>query len=113
MVDWVVDLYERLGRYQLEFVEGSSCPTRQDMGVAMIGPYLELGERADEVLARAAERDGLDLVDSAHRITWFWAGCVGTGERLIVFPQLFLDERREELLQFASDSLARSLVEPS
>lgn len=113
MVDWVVDLYERLGRYQLEFIEGSSRPTRRDMGVAMIDTYLELGEQADRVLQQAAERDGLELVENAYRITWFWAGCVGTGERLIVFPQLFLDERREELLQFASDSLARSLVEPS
>ncbi|MDG2027916.1 MAG: hypothetical protein P8J50_12475 [Acidimicrobiales bacterium] len=103
-------LYVRLERYELEFVEVSSGRDGREVAPAMHATYLELGKVADEILDRAADHDGVELIVSEHRITWFWAGCVGTAERLTVSSQLFQGERREELLQFSADSLVRSLI---
>ena len=110
MVDWVVDLYQRLGRYQLEFIEESGHHVRSDIGPALITTYAELGERASEMLDEAASRDGITLVESDYRITWFWAGCIGTAERMTLFRLQFEGDRREEHLQFAAESLTRSLI---
>ncbi|GJM38145.1 MAG: hypothetical protein DHS20C19_15120 [Acidimicrobiales bacterium] len=110
MLDWVTDLYERLGRYELEFVEASTGRSDREVAPGVDATYLELGKRADELLDRAATNDGIELTQHELRITWFWAGCVGTAERLAVSPQVFIGEKREELLQLAADSLVRSLV---
>ncbi|MEM7139839.1 MAG: TetR/AcrR family transcriptional regulator [Actinomycetota bacterium] len=111
MMDWVVDLYDRLVRYELEFAEASSGREGREVAPAMAATYLQLGKKADEVLSRAAAHDGVTLVESEHRITWFWAGCIGTAERLTVSRQLYPPDRREELLDFAAASLVRSLIE--
>lgn len=110
MLDWVVDLYDRLARYELEFVEASSGREGREIAPAMNATFEELGKRANELLDQAAATEGVELVENEHRITWFWAGCVGTAERLTVSPQHFIGDRREELLQFAADSLVRSLI---
>ncbi|MDW3217561.1 MAG: TetR/AcrR family transcriptional regulator [Acidimicrobiales bacterium] len=110
MLDWVTDLYERLGRYELEFAEASTGRTDREIAAGVDATYLELGKRADELLDRAAANDGIELIQHEYRVTWFWAGCVGTAERLALSPQIFFGETREELLQLACDSLVRSLV---
>lgn len=111
MMDWVVALYEKLGRYELEFVEATSGRSGREIAPAMTATYVDLGKRADALLDRAAEADGLELVESnEHRIIWFWAGCVGTAERLIVSAKSFAGERREEFLRFSAERLTRSLL---
>lgn len=111
MVDWVVGLYEKLGRYELEFVEASSGRTGREIAHEMDTTYIHLGKQADELLDRAARVDGVELVPASDiRITWFWAGCVGAAERLIVSAKHFQDERREELIEFSAARLAQSLL---
>ena len=110
MLDWTVGLYERLARYELEFVEASRGRSDRKVAPAAGATYRLLGDRAADVLDAAAARDGIELVQNENRITWFWAGCVGTAERLTVSPQDYDDERREALLRFASESLVRSLI---
>lgn len=113
MVDWVVALYESLGRYEHEFIEASTGRSGREIAPAMAATYVALGNQADAMLDQAAAREGIALVQNEYRITWFWAGCVGTAERLIVHSGHFADERREELLEFAADSLTRSLIDPA
>ena len=111
MIDWVVVLYEKLGRYELEFVEATSGRTGREIAPAMVATYLDLGKRADALLDRAAEVEGLTLVESSDdRITWFWAGCVGTAERLVVSAKYFTGERREQFLAFSAGRLTQSLL---
>lgn len=110
MLDWVVDLYFRLARYELEFAETSSGRAGREIAPAMAATYLELGKRADDVLDLAAANDGVELIQHEHRITWFWAGCIGTAERIAISPQHFHGQAKEDLLQLAADSLARSLI---
>ena len=111
MMDWVVALYEKLGRYELEFVEATSGRTGREIAPAMAATYLDLGKRAGAILDRAAEADGLTLVESSDdRIAWFWAGCVGTAERLIVSAKHFSGERREQFLAFSAARLTQSLL---
>jgi len=111
MLEWVVDLYETLGRYEMEFVEESRGRSGREIAPAMDSTYILLGNQADALLDRAAAVDGLTLVPASDfRITWFWAGCVGAAERLIVSAKHFQDDRREELLAFSSDRLAKSLL---
>ena len=86
MLDWVVDLYDRLARYELEFVEASSGRGGREIAPAMSATFAELGKRANELLDQAAAAEGIELVQSEYRITWFWAGCVGTAERLRRVP---------------------------
>lgn len=112
MMDWVVNLYEHLGRYEMEFGEESSGRAGREIGPAMLSTYTELGRRAEAVLNRAAEADGVELVHSEYRITWFWAGCVGIAERMIVLDGHFTDETRDEMLHFAAAALTRSLLAP-
>ena len=110
MLDWVVDLYFRLARYELEFAETSSGRAGREIAPAMEATYLELGKRADDLLDQAAAADGIELIQHEHRITWFWAGCIGTAERIAVSPQHFHGEAKDGLLQLAAESLGRSLV---
>lgn len=111
MMDWVVELYEKLGRYELEFVEATSGRSGREVAPAMAATYLELGKRAEALLDRAAEFDGVTLVASGEeRITWFWAGCVGVAERLIVSAKHFTEERRADFLAFSAARLTRSLL---
>ena len=111
MVDWVVELYEKLGRYEMEFVEASSGRAGREVAPAMDNTYIDLGNRADALLDRAAKVDGVALVPAGDmRITWFWAGCVGSAERLIVSAKHFQGDRREELLAFSAARLSQSLL---
>ena len=111
MMDWVVALYEKLGRYELEFVEATTGRSGREIAPAMAATYVDLGKRADALLDRAAEAEGLELVESnEHRIIWFWAGCVGAAERLIVSAKSFAGEGREEFLRFSAERLTRSLL---
>lgn len=110
MLHWVVDLYDRLARYELEFVEASSGRSGREVVPVMGATYAELGKRVDELLDAAATNEGEELIQHEHRIIWFWAGCVGTAERLALSPQDFIGERRDSLLDFACDSLVRSLI---
>ena len=76
MMDWVVALYEKLGRYELEFVEATSGRTGREIAPAMVATYLDPG-KAGRRTARpgGAEVEGIWLVEkSEDRITWFWAG---------------------------------------
>ena len=112
MLNWVLGLYENLGRYELEFVESSSGRTGREIAPAMAATYLELGKRAGELLDRAAKVDNVTLVPSSNaRIAWFWAGCVGVSERLIVSAKHFTEESREEFLVFSAERLAHSLLD--
>lgn len=110
MMRWVVDLYERLGRYELEFTEASSGRQGREIAPSMNSRYLELGKHADELFDRAAANDGVELLQHEHRIIWFWAGCIGVGERLAVSANDFPPARREELLEFCAQRLAKSLL---
>lgn len=111
MMDWVVALFEKLGRYELEFVEATSGRTGREIAPAMAATYIDLGKRADAVLDRAAEVSGVTLVEAGNdRITWLWAGCIGTAERLIVSAKEFEGERRERLLEFSAERLTQSLI---
>lgn len=111
MVDWVVDLYDRLGRYELEFVEASSGRAGREIAPRMDATYIELGQQADALLDRAAAVDGVTLVEASNdRITWLWAGCVGAAERLIISPKHFPGERRDEFLAFSAERLTKSLL---
>jgi AcrR family transcriptional regulator len=102
MMDWVVALYEKLGRYELEFVEVTSGRTGREIAPAMAATYAELEKRAEAVLDRAAQVSGEVLVDAgADRIT---------AERLIVSAKDFDDERREGFIAFAADRLTHSLL---
>lgn len=108
VIDWVVDLHARLGRYQLEFV-GGSVEREGYVEPILIASYQRLGRKVDEMLDRAASHDGVRLVEGEFRTSWFWAGCVGTAQRLIVLPHHFAGESRERFLQFSAESLSRSL----
>jgi AcrR family transcriptional regulator len=111
LMTWVVDLYERLGRYELEFVDESSGREGRHVAPTIMATYLDLGKSADELLQRGARNDGVTLVEHEHLITWFWGACVGVGERLVVSRNLFPLSRRKELLDFSAECLTRSLVE--
>ncbi|MEZ5243483.1 MAG: helix-turn-helix domain-containing protein [Acidimicrobiales bacterium] len=110
MLDWVVGLYAKLGRYELEFVEASSGRSGREIAPVMTAAYLDLGNRADALLGRAAARDGVELVDDDERITWFWAACVGVAERLIVIASHFEGDRREGFLAMSTERLTKSLL---
>ena len=111
MMDWVVELYERLGRYEMEFLEASSGREGREIAPAMHDTYLELGRRADALLDRAAAHDESTLVPACDdRVIWVWAACVGAGERLVVSAKHFPDGRREEFLAFSAERLTRSLI---
>lgn len=111
MMDWVVDLYEKLGRYELEFAEATSGRSGREIAPTMTATYLTLGKQADALLDRAAAADGTELVaDTGDRITWFWAGCLGVAERLVVSAKHFTGDRREEFLEFSAERLTRSLL---
>lgn len=109
MLDWVVALYERLGRYELEFVEASRDRAGRRIAPTMPAAYLELARAADALLDAAAERDGVVLVHDERRIGWFWSACTGCGERLVAERNLADPEAREAFLAFATESLVRSL----
>jgi hypothetical protein len=50
------------------------------------------------------------VADTGDRITWFWAGCLGVAERLVVSAKHFTGDRREEFLEFSAARLTRSLL---
>jgi AcrR family transcriptional regulator len=110
MMDWVVALYEKLGRYELEFAEASSGRLGRETAPAITATYLDLGNRADALLDRAAALDGQVLVDDDERITWLWAACIGVAERLIVSATHFEGERRDAFLAMSTRRLVKSLL---
>ena len=110
MMDWVVGLHERYGRYELEFLEAGRDRDGSETAPAMDAPAGELGKVADALLDRAARVDGVELVAPGDdRITWFWAACVGTAQRLLIGARDFPDERREAFLAFSAARLVQSL----
>jgi AcrR family transcriptional regulator len=110
MMDWVVALHERLGRYEVEFIDPARGRTGREIPPAMLETYNELARRAEAILDRAAEAEGITLVpSSADRVIWFWAGCVGAAERLIVSAGDYTPELRERFLAYSAERLAKSL----
>lgn len=110
MLDWTVALFERLGRYELEFVEASRDRAGRRIAPTMPAAYLELARAADERLDAAAARDGVRLVHDERRIAWFWSACVGCGERIVAERHFADPDLREWFLDFCTDSLVRSLT---
>lgn len=108
---WVIDIWESLGRYELEFVEVSTGRSDRAIAPALSETYKKLGEQVDATLAAAAARDGVTLTQNPHRITWFWAACIGVAERLLAMRSEYQGAAREALIEFSVEALTTSLVE--
>ena len=109
MVDWAVELFERMGHYELEFFEGDAKGS-DDIPELLIEAYLEIEGVAADLLRKAANAEGRTLVDPTHGITWLWASAVGVAERLLVSPAQYPPPKREAFLVFTAEAIARGLV---
>ena len=110
LMRWTIEVWEALGRYELEFVEVSTGRAEQTFGPAMNDAAIRLGAAADAALERAAQFDGTPLIDGPHRMTWFWGACVGVTERLLAVQEYRPADVREEFIEFSVDALTASLV---
>lgn len=113
MVDWAVDLYERLGRYELELFEATRERDRE-VSPALAEVYLEIMRLAGEHLVDVGAHEGVTVLQSPYAVTWFWASCIGVAERLLVSSMVFPSTERDDLLAFTASSIARGLtVDPA
>lgn len=110
LMRWVIDIWETLGRYELEFVDASTGRGDRTIGPVVGDTYNKLGEQVDALLDEAAGRSGVVLVDSPHRITWFWGACIGVAERLLAMPNVYRGVMRESLITFSIDAVTASLI---
>lgn len=109
MVDWAVELYERLGRYELELFEATRGRDRE-VSPALVEVYLEMDRLAGEHLVNVGANEGITVIESPYAVTWFWASCIGVAERLLVSSMVFPSTEREDLLAFTANGIARGLI---
>jgi len=108
-LEWVIELWEKLGRYLLDFTDMAAEAGPSDVDDALANALAELGAIFCAAMRSAAEHDGVEIAVHPQRQRWVWGAMIGTAE--CVFA-LRLDEQPEEraaYLEFVTRSLVASL----
>ncbi len=107
-LDWVIELWRKLGRYLLDFTDMAAIGGPRHMDDDLAKAMAELTSVSVIALRRAADREGVEIIVHPQRPRWIWGAMIGSAERVIA---LRLDEQPEELeayLEFVVSSLVAS-----